>query len=103
MPDTWVPCGSVGSNALLLDASRTGPGNTFATITFGVVSLVSPFGKPGGYEKPAGLRNGLDESTPVSTTAILMPSPFCPVAASRSVAWITLGPRSIVAVYDRLG
>ena len=97
MPDTCVPCGSVLSNALLLALSRTGPGNDFATITFGVVSFVSPFGKPGGYENPAGFRNGLVESTPVSTTPIFMPSPFCPVAASRSVAWITEGPRSIVA------
>ena len=98
MPDTWVPCGSAGSNALLLDLSRTGPGKTFATITFAVVSFVSPFGKPAGYENPVGFRNGLDESTPVSTTAILIPWPLSLVAAWRSVAWITDGPRSIVSV-----
>ena len=101
MPDTCVPCGSVASNAFVLFLSRTGPGKTLATITFGVVSFVSPFGKPAGYVKPAGLRNGLDESTPVSTTAILIPWPLSPVAACRSVALITDGPRSIVAA--RLG
>ena len=93
-----MPCGSVGSNAWLLSLSRTGPGNTRATITFGVVCCLSPFGKPAGYANPAGARNGLDESTPVSTTPIFMPWPLSPVAAWKSGAWITDGPRSIVRV-----
>ena len=48
--------------------------------------------------KPAGSRNGLDGSTPVSTTPIFIPWPLSPVAACSSVAWITDGPRSIVRV-----
>src|SRR5205814_1205185 len=44
MPETCVPCGSFLSNALLLLASRTGPGNTRATITFGDVRFLPPRG-----------------------------------------------------------
>ena len=53
-----------------------GPGKTRATITFGVVHFVPPFGKPAGYVKPAGLKNGFVWSMPSSTTPILMPSPL---------------------------
>ncbi len=35
-----------------------GPANPRATITFGVVDPVCPFGNPGGNENPAGFRNG---------------------------------------------
>ncbi len=68
-----------------------GPGNVRATITFGVVTPASPFGKPGGYEKPVGSRNGFVQSTPVSTTPILTPSPCIPVVFSNSVAPIIDG------------
>jgi hypothetical protein len=33
-----------------------GEGNARATMTFGVVNAVFPFGNPAGYEKPDGLR-----------------------------------------------
>ena len=103
MPETCVPCGSVGSNADRPALSVTRAGKLRATITFGVVFVVSPFGNPGGYEKPFGLRNGLRQSTPVSTTPILTPAPVSPVADSSASAWMTVGPRSIVAVYVTLG
>ena len=44
----------IGRQASRLPA--VGPGKTRATITFGVVALVTPRGKPAGYEKPAGLK-----------------------------------------------
>src|SRR5207245_9779978 len=103
MPDTCVPCGSVASNAFVLFLSRTGPGKTLATITFGVVSFVSPFGKPAGYVKPAGLRNGLDESTPVSTTAILIPWPLSPVAVCRTVAFLSVALPAVLAMHGSHG
>src|SRR3954468_5119512 len=58
-----------------------GPGKARATITLGVVHFLPPLGKPGGYEKPAGLKNGFAESTPSSTTPILTPWPRPPVVA----------------------
>jgi hypothetical protein len=97
MPATCVPCGSVGSNAFFPAASVTGAGKLRATMTFGVVFDPSPFGKPDGYAYPSGLRNGLFLSTPVSTTPILTPSPRAPVAVWSASAWMTDGPRSIVA------
>ena len=75
MPATCVPCGSFASKALRPAAPEPGPGNVLATITFGVVIVVSPFGNPAGYEKPVGSRYGLVASTPVSTTPILIPWP----------------------------
>ena len=49
MPATCVPwndeAGSSGSRPGL---PELGPGKTFATITFGVVYFVSPFGNPAG-------------------------------------------------------
>ena len=98
IPATCVPWGSVASKALLLFLSRTGPGKTRATITLLVVSFASPRGKPAGAVKPLGSRNGLDGSTPVSTTPIFIPCPLSLAAACSSVAWITDGPRSIVRV-----
>src|ERR1044071_2146326 len=103
MPETCVPCGSVGSNAFFPAASVTGAGKLRATITFGVVFDPSPFGNPGGYEYPSGFRKGLLLSTPVSTTPILTPSPRAPVADSSASAWMTDGPRSIVAAYVTFG
>src|SRR4029077_5387921 len=68
-----------------------GPGNARATITFRVVHFSPPFGNPGGYEYPAGLRNGFVLSTPSSTIPIFIPSPFAPVSVCNSVAPITEG------------
>ena len=68
------------SKALLLFLSRTGPGKTRATITFGRRHFaVAASGSRPGTVKPAGLRNGLDGSTPVSTTPIFIPWPLSPV------------------------
>ena len=54
MPATCVPWNDEsGSTASRPAAPAFGPGNTRATITFGVVHFVEPRGKPGGYEKPA--------------------------------------------------
>jgi hypothetical protein len=50
-----------------------------------------PFGKPAGYENPAGLKNGFDWSTPSSTTPILIPCPRPPVVAQKVSARITDG------------
>ena len=51
MPATCVPwndvCGSSGSCPPVPDP---GPGKARATMTFGVVNFVLPFGKPAGYE-----------------------------------------------------
>ncbi len=68
-----------------------GPGKDLATITFGVVNFVFPFGKPAGYEKPFGLKNGFVWSIPSSTTPILIPCPKPPVFAQNWSAWITEG------------
>ena len=68
-----------------------GPGKARATITFGVVHFLPPFGKPAGYEKPAGLKNGFVSSTPSSTTPILIPWPMPPVVAQNVSARITDG------------
>ena len=68
-----------------------GPGNARATITFGDVHFLPPLGKPAGYEKPAGLKNGFVSSTPSSTTPILIPWPRPPVVAQNVSARITEG------------
>ena len=51
IPATCVPwneaCRSSGSRPA---APEPGPGNAFATITFGEVKVGSPLGKPAGYE-----------------------------------------------------
>ena len=72
-------------------APSPGPGKARATITFGVVHFLPPFGKPAGYEKPAGLKNGFVSSTPSSTTPILIPWPRPPVVAQNVSARITDG------------
>ena len=92
IPATWVPWNDdSGSTASRPGLPEFGPGNTFATITFGVVHFVAPFGKPDGYAKPAGLKNRLDWSMPSSTTAILIPVPSAPDAARSASAPITEG------------
>ena len=80
-----------------------GPGKTFATITFGVVYFVSPFGNPAGYEKPAGLKNGFVWSIPSSTTAIFMPVPSAPLVCRSTSAPMIDGERSSASVYATLG
>jgi hypothetical protein len=55
-------------------------------------------GNPGGYENPAGLRNGFVLSTPSSTTPILIPSPRAPVSWCSASAPITEGLVSVVRV-----
>ena len=55
--------------------SSCGGANVRWTITFGVVYCVCPFGKPGGYVKPLGLKYGCAASRPSSMIPILMPLP----------------------------
>ena len=76
-PATKVPWNELSRSSGALFAP--GPAKPRATITFGVVDPVGPFGKPGGYENPVGSRNGCSWSTPSSTTATLTPSPRAPV------------------------
>ncbi len=79
IPATWVPWkDESGSTARRPALPAPGPGKTRATITFGVVHFVAPFGKPGGYEKPFGSKNGFVWSTPSSTIAIFSPVPSAP-------------------------
>src|SRR4051794_24933414 len=49
--------------------------NARATIAFGVVYAVLPFGKPAGYEKPVGVKKSCVWSRPSSITPILIPWP----------------------------
>src|SRR3954470_12573996 len=86
MPATCVPWYSAGSSGLRPGLPEPGPGKVRATITFGVVALRSPFGKPAGYEYPVALRKGFVQSTPVSTTPTFTPSPRIPVVLANSVA-----------------
>ena len=72
-----------------------GAGNERATITFGVVNAAFPFGKPGGYAKPVGSKNGCRWSMPWSMIPILMPLPaVLRVGPHREVAPISRGVRS---------
>src|SRR5690348_16398064 len=104
MPATCVPWNDEsGSTARRPGAPAFGPGNTFATITFGVVHCVAPFGKPAGYVNPAGLKNGFDWSMPSSTTAILIPVPSADVVRRRTSAPMIDGERSRASVYATLG
>ncbi len=104
MPATCVPWNDeLGSTARRPAAPERGPGKTFATITFGVVHFGEPFGKPAGYEKPVGSKNGFDWSMPSSTTPILMPVPSAPVVRWRTSAPITDGEWSVASVYVTLG
>src|SRR5207237_9302287 len=99
IPDTCVPWNDeAGSTASRPGSPAFGPGKTFATITFGVVHFVPPFGKPAGYEKPAGLKNALFWSTPSSTTPILTPVPSAPRTRWRTSAPITPGLRFVESV-----
>src|SRR6476646_324404 len=61
--------------------------NAFATITFGVVNCVFPFGKPAGYAKPDGEKKTWLWSRPSSMIPILTPSP----------AKASVGPHTVVA------
>ena len=92
IPATWVPWKEPGRQSGSRPcAPEPGPGKERATITLGVVNFRPPFGKPAGYEKPAGLKNGFDPSTPSSTTPILIPWPKPPVVAQNVSALITAG------------
>ena len=69
MPETCVPCGSVGSNALLLDACRApGRGRRARRSPSASSASCRPSGSRPGTRSRPGSRNGLVESTPVSTT-----------------------------------
>src|SRR5581483_6057511 len=97
MPATFVAwsesCGSNGVFAYLqwLEAGE----NVRATMTFGVVYDVCPFGKPDGYEKPDGLKNTWLWSSPSSMIPILMPFPAVASVGPQTVgAPISFGVRS---------
>src|SRR3954451_8466425 len=67
---------SVGSNGWFAYLYfGDGGENVLCTITFGVVNFVCPFGKPGGYANPLGLKYGFVASMPSSITAIFIPFP----------------------------
>ena len=91
MPDTCVPCGNAGSPPIRPSRPELGPGNARMTITFGVVHFFPPLGNPGGKFIPSGFRNGFVWSMPVSTTAILTPSPMAPVRWWSASAWMICG------------
>src|SRR3954454_17549113 len=77
MPETCVAwsefTGSNGVRAYLYVFAAGA--NARATITFGVVYAVLPFGNPAGYEKPVGVKKACVWSRPSSITPILMPWP----------------------------
>ena len=86
IPATCVPWNdSFGSSGSLPARPLPGPGKARATITFGVVHFVPPFGKPGGYARPAGSRNRLSWSRPSSTMAIFTPAPPAPARAAETI------------------
>src|SRR5437868_9004765 len=67
--------------------------NARATITFGVVYDVSPFGKPAGYARPPGSKYVCVWSTPSSMIPIFIPSPAVASDAPHTAgAWINCGP-----------
>ena len=104
MPATCVPWNDeAGSTGSCPGLPAFGPGKTRATITFGVVAEVMPFGNPAGYEKPAGLKNGFVWSIPSSTTAIFMPVPSAPRVWRSTSAPMIEGERSSASVYATLG
>ena len=77
MPATWVAWNEpllLGSKGVVA-YSQWGEGGAKVrwTITFGVVSFVRPFGKPGGYAKPAASKKGWLASSPSSMIADLHP------------------------------
>src|SRR5437763_437453 len=77
MPATCVAWNdSVGSNGLFANFHvGDGGANARCTITFRVANCVCPFGKPGGYWNPLGLKYGFEASIPSSITAIFIPFP----------------------------
>ena len=98
MPATCVPWKDAsGSSASRPGRPAPGPGKTRATITFSFVQRRPPRGKPAGYEKPAGLKNGFVWSTPSSTTAIFTPAPRAPVAFEKESAPISDGLRFVAS------
>src|SRR3954451_16749753 len=101
MPATWVAWkDSVGSNGAFAYLYVVGGENVRCTITFVVASCVCPFGKPGGYWKPLGLKYGLLASMPSSITAIFMPLPAVSNAGPHSLsAPICSGPAAAAATW----
>ena len=98
MPATWVAwnepllLGSKGVAAY----SQWGEGGAKVrwTITLGVVRFVRPFGKPGGYAKPAALKKGWLASSPSSMMPIFIPLPEVARVGPQSLsAPIVCGPR----------
>jgi hypothetical protein len=88
-----------GSTASRPPAPEFGPGNTRATITFGDVHFRPPRGNPAGYEKPVPSKNAFVESTPSSTTPILIPVPSAPMTRWSTSAPIRDGARFNSCVY----
>ena len=104
MPATCVPWNDdSGSTGSFPGLPAPGPGNVRATITFGVVEPATPLGKPAGYAKPAGAKNGFVWSTPSSTIAILIPVPSAPVDCRSTSAPTIDGERSVASEYATLG
>jgi hypothetical protein len=96
IPPTCVPWKEAcGSSASRPGRPAPGPGKARATITFSFVQRRPPRGKPAGYEKPTGLKNGFAWSTPSSTTAIFTPAPRAPVAVQNVSAPISDGLRFV--------
>ena len=77
MPATFVAWSeSTGSKGVFAYFHVGSAGaNARATITFGVVYAVFPFGKPGGYVKFAGLKKMCVWSIPSSMIPIFIPWP----------------------------
>src|SRR3954469_21473961 len=77
IPATCVPCSDcAGSNGSAAGGwVECGGGKARATITFAVVKLAWPLGKPAGIVKADGSKNGCRWSTPSSMTPIFMPWP----------------------------
>ena len=91
-PATNVPWNESSRSSGALFAPR--PAKPRATITFGVVEPLVPFGNPGGYEKPVGSRNGCSWSTPSSTMATFTPvaarSRRCPELRRAEYGWASV-------------
>src|SRR5581483_846442 len=107
IPATWVPCSdSSGSNGRFAYFQVVvGGAKARATITFGVVKAVSPFGNPAGIVYPAGLKNGCAWSTPSSMIPIFTPLPAVSNAGSSHIrlAPISCGLRSRSGRYVSAG
>src|SRR2546430_3816989 len=104
MPATWVAWNDVvGSNGVFANfQAGEGGANVRWTITFGVVNCVCPFGKPGGYWNPLGLKYGLLASSPSSITAIFIPLPAVANVGPQSLsAPICSGPPMERATWQR--